>query len=689
MIKYEKYDFLRIIFSLILTIAAPVALYIYLKASGSLLNMIVYCLIMNFLFYTYFRSQNAIKIISFWLLVFLSATAGFILLVKTTLYPYSVFEDWFKLFNNRGVGGKFPLLFVLFASFFGALFAGLLYSRKYIKPLSGFAFFMLFILTVIHRSFIFVVISIVSFVIILVVIITTNVKTKRYIRRIIFSLIFLLFAFFIAVSISLFVTPGGVNSISPIIQPEMIEFIIKLFPDLPIIMDVPGAGIGFDSKSFFTKPLFTPGVILSVQAKPGEVLYLRTKVMDYFDGFTWKISKSILDKNNYSDDFIFIEDTREGEPINITIAAELYRYIPHTISTEFITVPSVDDIKILHSNSNTGIILDESFLPETTLILWRHIGLNKKNIALTEAELVLYLSVPIDTTQRIRELAVELSDENQYKVIANIRKYLFEDFSYNLEIDFPLDEDVLDYFLFEAKEGYCVHYATAFVILARLNGIPVRYINGFLVYIPSDDDFFNVTGFNSHAWPEVWSPDLGWMQLEITPPMDPEVQRNSSFYNYFNMYQYSFSDQQLLAILGDVIEQKGNENEVQDLPYLKYLVIITVGIVLIALTVFLFFLLKRYRKKRIKILNKELRKYSSRLRRIVYKLSKKGVPLPERKGWINWKDNLIRKVPLQKDTITQLTLITQKAFFSTYLPVEEDINRVKNLSKELHVLQWI
>ncbi len=689
MIKYEKYDCLRIIFSLILTIAVPVALYIYLKVEGSLLNLIVYCLIMNFLFYTYFRSQNVIKTISFWLLVVLSVAAGCLLVVKITLYPYPAFKEWFELFNNRGIGGKFPLLFVLFAGFFGALFAGLIYSKKYIKPLSGFAFFMLFILAVIHRSSIFVVISIASFIIILIVIITTNVRTKRYIRRIIFSLMFLCFAFFIAALISLFVTPGGISSISPFMQPQIIEFMMELFPDLPVIMDVPGAGIGFDSRSFYTKPLFTPNVILRVQARPGEILYLRTKVMDYFNGFSWKISKDILDKNNNSDDFIFIEDRMEDEPLNITIAAELYKYVPHTISTEFITVQSVDDIKILHSSGDTGIILDESFLPDTTLILWRNIGLNKKNMALTEAELELYLSVPNNTTKRIRELASELADENQNQVIENIRQYLFDGFKYNLDIDFPLDEDLIDHFLFEAKEGYCVHYSTAFIILARLNGIHARYINGFLVYIPATADSFDVTGFNSHAWPEVWFPDLGWMQLEVTPPMHPDVQRNPSFYDYFNLYQYTISEQQLLAILGNIIEQKDSEDGVQDLSYLKYLIIIPAGIVLIALIVLLLFLVKRYRKKRIKILNKALRKYRSRLRKLVYRLGKKGFPLPERVGWINWMDNLIIKVPSQKETIKQLTFTTQKAFFSTYLPVEEDIRKIKQLSGELIKLEWL
>ncbi|MEZ4611514.1 MAG: transglutaminase domain-containing protein [Caldilineaceae bacterium] len=34
--------------------------------------------------------------------------------------------------------------------------------------------------------------------------------------------------------------------------------------------------------------------------------------------------------------------------------------------------------------------------------------------------------------------------------------------------------DVADYFLFDLQRGYCDYYATAFVVLARLAGLPTR-----------------------------------------------------------------------------------------------------------------------------------------------------------------------------------------------------------------------
>ncbi len=82
------------------------------------------------------------------------------------------------------------------------------------------------------------------------------------------------------------------------------------------------------------------------------------------------------------------------------------------------------------------------------------------------------------------------------------------------EVDSP--EEFLDYFIFEKREGFCVYYATAFVLLARAEGIPARYVQGFR--IPSNQGNTTiVTGNNSHAWPECYIDGTGWIPYEPTP----------------------------------------------------------------------------------------------------------------------------------------------------------------------------
>ena len=77
-------------------------------------------------------------------------------------------------------------------------------------------------------------------------------------------------------------------------------------------------------------------------------------------------------------------------------------------------------------------------------------------------------------------------------------------------------EDFLDYFLLESEQGYCSYFATAFVLMARAEGIPARYVQGFCVPITTDKKM-TVTANMAHAWPEVYLEGIGWLPFEPTP----------------------------------------------------------------------------------------------------------------------------------------------------------------------------
>lgn len=94
-------------------------------------------------------------------------------------------------------------------------------------------------------------------------------------------------------------------------------------------------------------------------------------------------------------------------------------------------------------------------------------------------------------------------------------------FSYNLTPG-PLPESVtdaggfLDYFLLESRQGYCSYFASAFVLLARAEGFPARYVQGFCVPIKNSGET-PVYSYMSHAWPEVYIKNVGWIPFEPTP----------------------------------------------------------------------------------------------------------------------------------------------------------------------------
>ena len=77
-------------------------------------------------------------------------------------------------------------------------------------------------------------------------------------------------------------------------------------------------------------------------------------------------------------------------------------------------------------------------------------------------------------------------------------------------------EDFLDYLLLDSQQGYCSHFATAFVLLARSQGIPARYVQGF--YVPKGGaQTVTVKSSMAHSWPEVYLDGIGWIPFEPTP----------------------------------------------------------------------------------------------------------------------------------------------------------------------------
>lgn len=86
----------------------------------------------------------------------------------------------------------------------------------------------------------------------------------------------------------------------------------------------------------------------------------------------------------------------------------------------------------------------------------------------------------------------------------------------------------LNHFLLEKQEGFCTHFATAFVLLARAEGFPARYVQGFCVPLENASET-EVYSSMAHAWPEVYFEGKGWIPFEPTPgysvrryPAEPE-----------------------------------------------------------------------------------------------------------------------------------------------------------------------
>jgi len=86
-----------------------------------------------------------------------------------------------------------------------------------------------------------------------------------------------------------------------------------------------------------------------------------------------------------------------------------------------------------------------------------------------------------------------------------------------------LGNQPLDEFLFEARAGFCEHYATSFVYLMRLAGIPSRIVLGYQGgEFNENGGYLIVRQSDAHAWAEVWLPDRGWTRVDPTAAIAPE-----------------------------------------------------------------------------------------------------------------------------------------------------------------------
>ncbi len=138
-----------------------------------------------------------------------------------------------------------------------------------------------------------------------------------------------------------------------------------------------------------------------------------------------------------------------------------------------------------------------------------------------------YLQLPDSLPDRVRVLAnrIVAGAADPYHKALDIQNYLRENEKYDLNLpEAPKNRDVVDYFLFDSKAGFCSHYASAMVVMLRSIGVPARVATGYAMggYDP-ERQAYRVPASASHAWVEVYFPGYGWVEFEPTTSRTPIV----------------------------------------------------------------------------------------------------------------------------------------------------------------------
>ena len=83
--------------------------------------------------------------------------------------------------------------------------------------------------------------------------------------------------------------------------------------------------------------------------------------------------------------------------------------------------------------------------------------------------------------------------------------------------------DAIDEFWVDRKEGFCEHFAAAFVIVMRAMGVPARVVTGYQgTDSEPSDGFYVVRQSSAHAWAEFWQTGSGWIRADPTGAVAPD-----------------------------------------------------------------------------------------------------------------------------------------------------------------------
>lgn len=133
-----------------------------------------------------------------------------------------------------------------------------------------------------------------------------------------------------------------------------------------------------------------------------------------------------------------------------------------------------------------------------------------------------YLQLPDGVAPKTRELVAQLLSQssNDEEFVQQALDYFKKNnFSYTLNppslSDYP---DETDAFMFDSKQGFCGHFASAFAVMMRQAGLPARVISGYQggTYDESAQ-FWQIRSRDAHAWVEVWLPEQKqWRRIDPT-----------------------------------------------------------------------------------------------------------------------------------------------------------------------------
>ena len=296
-------------------------------------------------------------------------------------------------------------------------------------------------------------------------------------------------------------------------------------------------------------PMITLGNSLRTPAGSGRItyatnavtpLYLRSVTVDNFDGDSWgpddrdgtRLPLTGQIETGY--EVLADEQLRQVTAVDTGSFTSPYLPVPYApesvrgLNGRWTLDPATLSIKAIDTNSRSQQYIVASSVPKLTATLLARSSGAVRGISED------FTRVPGNIPDIVRTTAdtVTGSSGTSYAKAMAIQRYLRSaEFTYSLQSPVQGGYDgnglsVLADFLTQ-KSGYCIHYASAMAVMARLEGIPSRIavgyapgrLTGATITVAGQGALpeYEVDARDAHAWPELYFQGLGWVPFEPTP----------------------------------------------------------------------------------------------------------------------------------------------------------------------------
>ena len=144
---------------------------------------------------------------------------------------------------------------------------------------------------------------------------------------------------------------------------------------------------------------------------------------------------------------------------------------------------------------------------------------------LSGARLSDYWQLPSQGNEKARQLALQWKTQsrNAHDFSLKMLNFFATDFRYTLEPPLLMQNHPIDQFLFDTRQGFCGHFASAGAFMFRAAGIPARVVGGYLGgELNPLDEVLTVRQYEAHAWLEYWDKESStWQRLDPTSVVAP------------------------------------------------------------------------------------------------------------------------------------------------------------------------